>query len=265
MKRKYVCGILTAIVCNCALVLGTPVMCYATMPECYDFEKAWDGNGSVEIVLDWATPEELLEVSLGDVTLGEGDYTVKPFNDGLKLEITEAGLKKLPLENGSNFLWAKFAGRRDTLEVHEYVTLEEGDTEVSFAKRGATELLRIVNKSSEDLLSVVYDTEYTIEENDTEFTVKFSEDFLKNLYKREFWVYCLKDKYVNLQLIKSKLWDVNYDGKVDLNDVKIVLKTSLGIRKDSTEIKMTADYDKDDKITLNDAKNCLRASIGLKV
>lgn len=246
-----------------AFVLGTSSMCYATTPALYDFETAWDGNGSVEIVLDWAKPEELLKVSLGDVTLGDGDYTVKPYKDGLKLEITEKGLRKMPLKLGSNFMWVKIAGRRDNTFVRNFVILEDNQTEVSFAKSGATEILGVYNAESTDLLSLVDKTDYTVSESAEEFTIKFNEDYLKTLDSKKFGLTFLEDCNINLRLIKGKLGDANADGKIDLNDAKLLLKTSLGIEKDSTEIKMLADYDKDDKITLSDAKSCLKAALGI--
>ena len=57
--------------------------------------------------------------------------------------------------------------------------------------------------------------------------------------------------------------DANADGRIDINDAKEVLKTALGVERESTQILMLADYDNDGKITLTDANSCLKAALGI--
>jgi len=65
---------------------------------------------------------------------------------------------------------------------------------------------------------------------------------------------------------KFKAGDADCNGKVDLNDAKIILKISLGIDvKVSEEGEKNADYDKSGKIDLNDAKYVLKEALGIKV
>ena len=247
-----------------ALVLGTSGMCYATETTPYTFEKAWDGKGNAVLLTPWKKAEDLLEVSFGGVTLSADDYTVEPyFDEGLKLEIKESGMKKLPLKTGNNFITAKIAGRPGVLKAHEDVTLKDGETEVTFAKKGATEVQEIINWYGFDVCFPVDETDYTVEESDTEYTIKFNEDYLKTLDSKHFWIYCLRDFDINLQLIKGKMGDVNCDDKVDLSDAKEVLKSSLGVIENSEELKKLGDIDDDGKVDLKDAKAVLKQALGI--
>ena len=59
--------------------------------------------------------------------------------------------------------------------------------------------------------------------------------------------------------------DADVNGKVDLNDAKLVLKLALGINAKVTEKgKLNADYDANNKIDLNDAKYTLKKALGIK-
>jgi len=59
--------------------------------------------------------------------------------------------------------------------------------------------------------------------------------------------------------------DVTCDGKVDLNDAKIVLKLALGIDVYvSNQGGRNADYDRNDRVDLNDARHTLKAALGIK-
>ena len=57
--------------------------------------------------------------------------------------------------------------------------------------------------------------------------------------------------------------DLNGDGKVDLNDAKILLRGAVGIIKLTDEQKKAADINGDGQINLNDAKMLLRAAVGI--
>jgi len=64
----------------------------------------------------------------------------------------------------------------------------------------------------------------------------------------------------------TKYGDVDLNGKVDLNDAKIVLKLALGISVEITEQgRLNADYDANKKTDLNDAKYVLKEALGIKV
>lgn len=249
-----------------AVVMGSSCMCYATETGSYTFEKAWDGKGDAKLLTQWKKAEDLLEVSFGGVTLDAADYTVVPYYDeGLKLEIKESGMKKLSLKTGNNFITAKIAGREGVLKAHEDVTLKDGETEVTFAKKGATKVQAIDYWHSYDLCSPVEENNYTIEETDTEYTVRFKEDYLKTLDRKNFRIYCLRDFDINLQLIKGEMGDVNCDDKVDLNDAKEVLKASLGIIENSEEMKKLGDINEDGIISLPDAKGVLGTALGINL
>jgi len=58
--------------------------------------------------------------------------------------------------------------------------------------------------------------------------------------------------------------DADVNGKVDLNDAKIVLKYALGIKVDiNEEGRVNADFDKNGKVDLNDAKYTLKTALGI--
>jgi len=60
------------------------------------------------------------------------------------------------------------------------------------------------------------------------------------------------------------LGDANIDGKVDLNDAKIVLKAALGITEVSGQASVNADVNNDSKVDLKDAKVVLKAALGIE-
>lgn len=62
---------------------------------------------------------------------------------------------------------------------------------------------------------------------------------------------------------KYNLGDINKDGKVNLNDAKILLKGAVGIITLTDEQKKVSDINNDTKINLNDAKLLLRIAVGI--
>lgn len=67
-------------------------------------------------------------------------------------------------------------------------------------------------------------------------------------------------------LTVSKYGDADVNGKVDLNDAKLVLKLALGIKVTVSEQgKLNADFDANGKVDLTDAKYTLKDAIGIKV
>jgi len=72
-------------------------------------------------------------------------------------------------------------------------------------------------------------------------------------------------KSTNIAETTYKYADANGDGKVDLNDAKVVLKAALGIGdKLSEAAKKAADVDYNDKVDLNDAKLVLKFGLGIE-
>lgn len=64
----------------------------------------------------------------------------------------------------------------------------------------------------------------------------------------------------------TKYGDADVNGKVDLNDAKLVLKLALGIKVTVSEQgKLNADFDANGKVDLTDAKYTLKDAIGIKV
>lgn len=65
--------------------------------------------------------------------------------------------------------------------------------------------------------------------------------------------------------VSKLLGDATLDGKVDLNDAKLVLKAALGIQNLDGQAKINADANIDTKVDLNDAKFILKKALGIKI
>lgn len=60
------------------------------------------------------------------------------------------------------------------------------------------------------------------------------------------------------------LGDVNRDGKVDVNDARLILRYAVGLETANENLKAIADINSDGKITVDDAREVLRQATGIK-
>lgn len=63
----------------------------------------------------------------------------------------------------------------------------------------------------------------------------------------------------------SKAGDVNFDGELNSDDTRLILRASVGLEKLTNEQYAYADIDRDGKISASDARLCIRAVVGLEI
>jgi len=260
--KKIVTGVLAF-----SMLLSSTINASANTPSLYIFNDLWNGRGKATVEIDSSNSELKILSLQSDDNIMESPQFNKSSKDGnVFLTFEESTLKSLNLKNGVNNISAVISGENDKPYWYEDALIsEEEKNKVYFnISKNVIRIDKITYSSPDDYSEIeVPKDKYTAVQTENQYIVTLDEEYAKALEDTYFTLYCQTNYVIFLQLVKGELGDANADGIIDLSDAKEVLKTALGIERESTQVLKLADYDKDDKITLIDAKSLLNAALGI--